>query len=110
MYCYININCVISNPYLENKLLRENKLFYCRIVFSIQILFVSGRFLHASAAAFIIKSLIVIPRDLSFESFDFDAVRSLSFLCNLIKYSIENELILISTYLRISSNSISIFK
>jgi hypothetical protein len=55
------------------------KKLYCRIDLSIQTLFVSGRFLHASAAALIIKSLIVIPRDLSFESFDFGVNISLSF-------------------------------
>ena len=42
--------------------------------FSIQTLLVSGRFLQASAAALITKSLIVIPCDLSFESLDFGAV------------------------------------
>jgi hypothetical protein len=55
------------------------KIYYCRIDLSIQTLFVSGRFLHASAAAFIRKSLIVIPRDFSFESFDLDTNFSLSF-------------------------------
>jgi hypothetical protein len=56
-----------------------NEDFYCRIDLSIQTLFVSGRFLHASAAALIIKSLMVIPRGFSLESFDFGASISLNF-------------------------------
>ncbi len=52
---------------------------YCRIDFSNQTLFVSGCFLHANAAALITKSLIVIPRDFSFESFDFGVNMSFNF-------------------------------
>ena len=52
---------------------------YCRIDLSIQMLFVSGRFLHASAAALTMKSFIVIPCDFTLASFDFGVSRSLSF-------------------------------
>lgn len=58
---------------------QEKETHYCRIDLSIQMLFVSGRFLHASAAALTMKSFIVIPCDFTLASFDFGVSISLSF-------------------------------
>ncbi len=69
--------------------------------------------MHASAAALITKSLIVIPRDFSFGSFDFGINFSLSFWRNLNNKNNNNNNKLIKkqiTYLTISSNSTSIVK
>lgn len=51
---------------MKNRL-RKPKVSYCRIDFSNQTLFVSGCLLHANAAALMRKSLMAIPRDLSFD-------------------------------------------
>ena len=52
---------------------------YCLIDFSIQILFVSGRFLQANAAALMMKSFTVKPDAFTFESLPFGVNISLSF-------------------------------